>query len=92
MKILGLPNNVKNGGRFCDDSLQQQHEKKKSKNMKNKRLLMNSDDALELRVTWEEAQELLRPPPNAEPTVVMIEDIEFEEFDVSFACQSFFSL
>ncbi|KAL8531290.1 hypothetical protein ACS0TY_008057 [Phlomoides rotata] len=56
-------------------------EKKKGKNMKNKRLLMNNDDAMELRVTWDEAQELLRPSPTAEPTVVMIEDQEIEEFD-----------
>lgn len=45
---------------------------------------MHSDDAMELRVTWEEAQELLRPAPNAEATVVIVEDFEFEEFDVSF--------
>lgn len=59
-------------------------EKKKAKNIKNKRLLMHSDDAMELRITWEEAQELLRPSPTAEPTVVMVEDHLFEEFEVIF--------
>lgn len=82
-----MPNNVKNGGRVSDD-LQQQHmtmsEKKKARNIKNKRLLMHNDDATELRITWEEAQELFRPSPSSEPTVVMVEDHEFEEFDVNF--------
>lgn len=60
-------------------------EKKKARNIgsKSKRLLMHSDDAMELRITWEEAQELLRPPPAAKPTVVMIDDFEFEEYEVS---------
>lgn len=50
---------------------------------------MHTNDAMELRITWEEAQELLRPSPTAEPTVVMVEDHEFEEFEVSFAWPSF---
>lgn len=45
---------------------------------------MHTDDAMELRITWEEAQDLLRPSPTAELTVVMVEDHEFEEFEVSF--------
>lgn len=52
---------------------------------------MHTDDAMELRLTWEEAQELLRPPPTAKPTVVMVDDHEFEEFEVSFTQPSFFS-
>lgn len=43
---------------------------------------MHADDAMELRITWEEAQELLRPPPTSKPTVVVIEDYEFEEYEV----------
>ncbi|KAL3616240.1 hypothetical protein CASFOL_039630 [Castilleja foliolosa] len=72
---------LKNG---ADDSQKQQmslSEKKKSRNIKNKRLHMHNDDAVELRITWEEAQELFRPSPSAEPTVVMVEDQEFEEFE-----------
>ncbi|KAJ6758252.1 B3 DOMAIN-CONTAINING TRANSCRIPTION REPRESSOR VAL1 [Salix koriyanagi] len=42
---------------------------------------MHSEDAMELRLTWEEAQELLRPPPSMKPTIVTIEDHEFEEYD-----------
>lgn len=58
-------------------------EKKKTRNIgsKSKRLLMHSVDALELRLTWEEAQDLLRPPPSVRPSIVTIEDHEFEEYD-----------
>lgn len=71
-----------------EDSLQQPlpiSEKKRTRNIgaKSKRLLMNSEEALELRLTWEEAQDLLRPPPGVKPSVVTIEDHEFEEYDVS---------
>lgn len=59
-------------------------EKKRTRNIgsKSKRLLMHSEDVLELRLTWEEAQDLLRPPPNVKPSIVTIEDHEFEEYDV----------
>ncbi|XP_076911014.1 B3 domain-containing transcription repressor VAL2-like isoform X2 [Bidens hawaiensis] len=58
-------------------------EKKRARNigLKNKRLLMHNEDAMELKVTWEEAHELLRPPPTCKPTISMIEDCEFEEYD-----------
>lgn len=84
---------MKNGGRTSDDSLQRHmpvSEKKKARNIKNKRLLMHSDDVKELRVTWEEAQELLRPSPTSKPSVVMVEDHEFEEFEVCKARLSVF--
>ncbi|KAI3667808.1 hypothetical protein L6452_42877 [Arctium lappa] len=57
-------------------------EKKKPRNIgsKSKRLHMHSEDAMELKFTWEEAQDFLRPPP-AKPTVVMIENCELEEYD-----------
>ncbi|KAJ9543375.1 hypothetical protein OSB04_023082 [Centaurea solstitialis] len=57
-------------------------EKKKARNIgsKSKRLHMHSEDAMELKFTWEEAQDFLRPPP-AKPTVVVIEDFELEEYD-----------
>ncbi|KAI7983189.1 B3 domain-containing transcription repressor VAL1 [Camellia lanceoleosa] len=73
-------------GRTNEDSLQRPMllpGKKRARNIgsKNKRLLMHGEDAMELRLTWEEAQELLRPPPSAKPTIVMIEDQEFQEYD-----------
>ncbi|XP_042014730.1 B3 domain-containing transcription repressor VAL1-like [Salvia splendens] len=73
-----------NGGRASDDS-QPPHltisEKKKARNIKNKRLHMHNNEASELRVTWEEAQELFRPAPSSEPTVVTVDGYEFEEFE-----------
>ncbi|XP_051131693.1 B3 domain-containing transcription repressor VAL1-like isoform X2 [Andrographis paniculata] len=79
-----LPDNGNNGGRVSDDV--QQHvntlpEKKRTQNIKNKRLHMHNDDAAELRITWKEAQELLRPSPFSEPAIVTIEGHEFEEFE-----------
>lgn len=60
-------------------------EKKRSRNIgsKSKRLLIDSQDALELKLTWEEAQDLLCPPPEVEPSVVIIDDHVFEEYEVS---------
>ncbi|KVI03707.1 B3 DNA binding domain-containing protein [Cynara cardunculus var. scolymus] len=57
-------------------------EKKKARTigLKSKRLHMHSEDAMELKFTWEEAQDFLRPPP-AKPTVVVIENFELEEYD-----------
>ncbi|KAK8980392.1 hypothetical protein V6N11_028953 [Hibiscus sabdariffa] len=92
-KHLGLPNeNVSQGrdenhGNGANGNLVQQltlnGEKKRTRNIgfKSKRLLMHSVDALELRLTWEEAQDLLRPPPSVRPSIVTIEDHEFEEYD-----------
>ncbi|KAL6992644.1 hypothetical protein U1Q18_010756 [Sarracenia purpurea var. burkii] len=48
---------------------------------KNKRLKIENDDLIELKLTWEQAQGLLRPPPNHVPNVVVIEGFEFEEYE-----------
>eukprot|EP01018_Ginkgo_biloba_P004432 Gb_30673 [translate_table: standard] len=58
-------------------------DKKSSCNLgsKSKRLRIDNEDALELKLTWEEAQDLLRPPPMIVPSIVMIEDHEFEEYE-----------
>ncbi|XP_024030049.1 B3 domain-containing transcription repressor VAL2 isoform X2 [Morus notabilis] len=58
-------------------------ERKKARNIgsKSKRLHIDSQDALELKLTWEEAQDLLRPPPAVKPSTVVIEDHEFEEYE-----------
>lgn len=60
-------------------------DRKRTRNIgsKNKRLHIDSQDALELKLTWEEAQDLLRPPPAVKPSTVVIEDHEFEEYEVS---------
>ncbi|KAF8029696.1 hypothetical protein BT93_E2199 [Corymbia citriodora subsp. variegata] len=50
---------------------------------KSKRLRIENEDVIELKLTWEEAQGLLRPPPppNHIPSVVVIEGFEFEEYE-----------
>ncbi|KAI3829955.1 hypothetical protein L1987_04087 [Smallanthus sonchifolius] len=79
-----LPTNMEHEGASNWDSMQPSviQEKKKTRNIwsKSKRLHMHSEDALELKFTWEEAQEYLRPPLS-KPTVVMIENYELEEYD-----------
>lgn len=58
-------------------------ERKKSRNIgsKSKRLLIDNQEALELKLTWEEVQEMLHPPASIQPTTVTIEDHEFEEYE-----------
>ncbi|KAF2305095.1 hypothetical protein GH714_001766 [Hevea brasiliensis] len=48
---------------------------------KSKRLRIENEDMIELKLTWEEAQGLLRPPPDHVPSVVVIEGFEFEEYE-----------
>ncbi|XP_012455056.1 B3 domain-containing protein Os07g0563300 [Gossypium raimondii] len=48
---------------------------------KSKRLRIDNEDMIELKLTWEEAQGLLRPPPNHVANVVSIEGFEFEEYE-----------
>ncbi|KAI3677764.1 hypothetical protein L6452_37033 [Arctium lappa] len=59
-----------------------QPDKKRSRNIgsKSKRLLIESQDALELKYTWEELQDMLSPPTTLKPSTVTIEDHEFEEY------------
>lgn len=73
-------------GGISNEALQLQPLQKRSRNIggKSKRLLMDTEEALELKLTWEESQELLRPPPSVKPNIVTIEDHEVEEYDVSY--------
>lgn len=50
---------------------------------KSKRLLIDTEDVLELRLTWEEGQDLLWPPQSTQPNIVTVEDYDIEEYDVS---------
>ncbi|CAI8597053.1 unnamed protein product [Vicia faba] len=77
---------TENGEMTNNNSLDQKIsilEKKRARNigLKSKRLLIGNEDAMELRLTWEEAQDLLRPPPRVKPSIVTIEDQVFEEYD-----------
>lgn len=49
---------------------------------KSRRLLMHNEDVMELKLTWDEAQELLRAPLSIKPSVVTVEDQEIEEYEV----------
>ncbi|XP_039114274.1 B3 domain-containing protein Os07g0679700-like [Dioscorea cayenensis subsp. rotundata] len=61
-------------------SLAQDMKRSLSIGSKGKRLLMDNEYAMELKLTWEEAQDMLRPPPSLKPSIVEIEDHEFEEY------------
>lgn len=80
---VGWHKGENHGGRMNGDSPTPEKKRARNIGLKSKRLLMHSEDAMELRLTWEEAQDLLRAPPNVDPSVVTIEDHEFEEYAVS---------
>ncbi|XP_042504697.1 B3 domain-containing transcription repressor VAL2-like isoform X2 [Macadamia integrifolia] len=82
---IGWHKGEKHGSK-TNESLQQSMlgpEKKRTRNIgsKSKRLLIDSEDALELKLTWEEAQDLLRAPPSVRPSIVTVEDQEIEEYE-----------
>eukprot|EP01018_Ginkgo_biloba_P019513 Gb_31557 [translate_table: standard] len=80
-KFSGLPFPSMNGN--AESHMDTLTDKKRSRSIcaKNKRLRIDNDDAFELKMTWEEAQDLLHPPPRAVPSIVMIEGHEFEEYE-----------
>ncbi|KAJ0260027.1 B3 domain-containing transcription repressor VAL1 [Hirschfeldia incana] len=79
---MSLKKSGMNGGRRCDDPSRVKDKKRtRTVGAKSKRLLWRSEESMEVRVTWEETQELIRPSPSEKPTVVVIEEHEFEEFD-----------
>jgi hypothetical protein len=49
-----------------------------------KRLKIETEESMELKLNWEEAQSLLRAPSNSVPSVTVIDGNEFEEFEVKF--------
>lgn len=49
---------------------------------KSKRPRVETEELIELKLTWELAQGLFRPPPNNVSSVVVIEGFEFEEYEV----------
>lgn len=50
---------------------------------KSKRLQIETEELIELKLTWEQAQGLFRRPPNDVPKIVVIEGYEIEEFEVT---------
>ncbi|EYU27908.1 hypothetical protein MIMGU_mgv1a019385mg, partial [Erythranthe guttata] len=59
------------------------HNKRKNSNFsaKSKRLRIDDGDMIELKITWKEAQGLMRPPAKIVPSFVVVEGCEFEEFE-----------
>lgn len=77
----------KNGSKAGDGMLPQSlplpdHKRSRNIGSKSRRLHIDSQDALELKVSWEEVQDMLRPPLSVKPSTATIEDQEFEEFEV----------
>ncbi|KAL8141371.1 hypothetical protein V2J09_007392 [Rumex salicifolius] len=82
---MGWSKNENSRGKFSKDLLQQTKVRSEVKALtlgsKRKRSSMDGDYAMELSFTWEEAQNLFRPPPDIQPNIVVIEEFEFEEYD-----------
>ncbi|XP_051128420.1 B3 domain-containing protein Os07g0563300-like isoform X2 [Andrographis paniculata] len=59
------------------------HSKRKNGNIpaKNKRLRFENDDVIDLKLTWKEAQMLLRAPAKTTPSLIIVDGFEFEEFE-----------
>ncbi|EOA16061.1 hypothetical protein CARUB_v10004194mg [Capsella rubella] len=66
---------------FLQSSLTSSRKRVRNIGSKSKRLLIDSVDVLELKVTWDEAQELMRPPQSAKPSIITLENQDFEEYD-----------
>ncbi|KAK6149854.1 hypothetical protein DH2020_017379 [Rehmannia glutinosa] len=48
---------------------------------KSKRPRIETEDVIELKITWKEAQGLMRTPAKIVPSIVVVEGCEFEEFE-----------
>lgn len=52
-------------------------------NAKSKRLRIENEDMLELKLTYKEAQRLMRAPAKIVPSSFVVDGCEFEEFEVT---------
>ncbi|XP_074585324.1 B3 domain-containing protein Os07g0563300-like isoform X2 [Curcuma longa] len=55
--------------------------KAKALGLKSNCLRIENEEPMEFKLTWEEAQMLLCPAPNSSPSIVVIEGLEFEEYE-----------
>ncbi|XP_019162407.1 PREDICTED: B3 domain-containing transcription repressor VAL2 isoform X4 [Ipomoea nil] len=55
--------------------------KNSTSNSKSKRLKVDCEELIELKLTVVQAQQLMRPSPNDTPTVIVIEGCDFEEYE-----------
>lgn len=68
-------------GSFFHSMLVGDKKKPRLTNSKNKRPVTDMDEAAEFRISWEEAQDLLRSPPNVVPSIITVEGFDFEEYE-----------
>lgn len=72
----------KSGDNLLAQQLLLPERKRRNIGPKSKRLLIDGHDSLELKLSWEEVQDILRSPTSVEPSTFLVEDHEFEEFEV----------
>lgn len=72
----------KSGDNLLAESSLLPERKRRNIGPKSKRLLIDGHDSLELTLSWEELQDMLRPPLSVKPSIISVEDQEFEEFEV----------
>lgn len=75
-------NVYKSGDNLLAQQLLLSERKRRNIGPKSKRLLIDGHDSLELRLSWEEVQDMLRSPTTVKPSTFSVEDHEFEEFEV----------
>lgn len=68
-------------GSFFQSLLVADKRKGRQTNSKGKRPRVEMEESLEFKISWEEAQDLLRPPPHVTPSIITIEGHEFEEYE-----------
>ncbi|MCO5600318.1 hypothetical protein L7F22_054428 [Adiantum nelumboides] len=68
-------------GSFFQSMLASDRKKSRPVGSKVKRSFTDMDEAAEFRISWEEAQDLLRSPPNVIPSIITVEGFEFEEYE-----------
>ncbi|KAL7136063.1 hypothetical protein ABFS83_10G004000 [Erythranthe nasuta] len=76
-----LSKHVYAGDNLLSESSLLPERKRRNIGPKSKRLLIDGHDSLEIRISWDEVQDMLRAPPSVEPSIVSVEDHEFEEFE-----------
>ncbi|KAL8517046.1 hypothetical protein ACS0TY_015324 [Phlomoides rotata] len=74
-------NVYKSGDNFLAQQMLLPERKRRNIGPKSKRLLIDGHDSLELRLSWEEVQDMLRSPTSEKPSTFLVEDHEFEEFE-----------
>ncbi|KAI5429119.1 hypothetical protein KIW84_033929, partial [Lathyrus oleraceus] len=79
---ITLPKGMKREGMHLPQELVPEKKQKTCDiGSKSRRLVIDNQDALMLKLTWEEAQDFIHPSPIANSNIVVIEDRVFEEYE-----------